>query len=96
MTDDNVARRPKRRKRGLDILDRAIHTFKPMQDGQPYLARIKGVSMIFEAPSPIAAKRLADDFRLIQSAKVRGDAFPEEHRERLKSAQRRAAERKAG
>lgn len=54
----------------VPILDLPIHTFLPMQKGQPCLALIDGCPMLFKAKTPFAAHRAADDWRKAEIAKV--------------------------
>ena len=54
------------------ILDLQIHTFAPMQDGQPYLAKIGRVGtmpMLFTGSSAIMAFAAADNWRRAEMAK---------------------------
>lgn len=77
--------------KGLDLLDRPISTWRPMQDGMPYLAKIRSFNMFFRGETAMKAMRAAKDFRLIEAHKLRGDdKFPDEHREALNAALERA------
>jgi hypothetical protein len=79
----------------VGILNRPIHTFAPMQDGQRFVAIIQGFPMHFRGDSAMQAKKLADDFRLVESLKVLGSKFPDELREKAEAAKVRTAARKA-
>jgi|GEM_PF-6860174 len=73
--------------KGLDLLDRPIFTWSPMQEGMPYLAKIRSFEMFFRGDTAMKAMRAANDFRLIEAHKLRGDdKFPDEHREALQAA----------
>lgn len=73
----------------IPFADLPIHTWMPMQDGQPYLAIIAHSSLIFKGPSPLAAHRAADEWRKAERA--------QENTQRRADAVRAAhAARKAG
>lgn len=76
-------------------LDREIHVWRPMKEGVPYVAMISGLSWVFKGPTAVRAKRAASDFRLIETHKILGVQFPEEHKEALAAAQQRKAEKDA-
>lgn len=61
------------------ITDLPIHTFKPQQDGQPWLAKIGSVStmpMLFSGASEMAAYGAAFKWRKEELAKVAARAKP--------------------
>ena len=53
-----------------DILDRPIYTFAPMQDGQRFVAMIHGLPMPHRGRTALAARRAANDWRLIEAHKM--------------------------
>ena len=79
-----------------DILDRPIFTYAPMQDGQRYVAIIRGFPAYFYGNTAVQARKLADDFRLSHALDVRGETnFPPELLEKARAAQERRKKRKA-
>lgn len=53
------------------ITDFPIHIWRPMKDGQPFLAMIGSLPMIFRAPTALGAKRAAEEWRLAEVEKER-------------------------
>lgn len=76
-----------------DILVRPIHTYAPMQEGQKFIAIIRGFPMYFTGDTAMQARKIADDFRLAQALKVRGSKFPEHLREKAEAATQRMNDR---
>lgn len=72
-----------------DILIRPIHTYAPMQEGKSFIAIISGFPMYFKGSTAIQARKIADDFRLVQSLKIRGSKFPDHLREKAEAAVKR-------
>lgn len=63
----------------VSIADLPIHTFRPQQDGQPWLAKIGNVStmpMLFTGPTEMAAYGAAFKWRKEELAKVAARAKP--------------------
>lgn len=84
---------PDTKPRKIDVLDAPIDVWKPMREGQPFLAVIRGLHMLFKAQTAMKAKKMADDFRLVEAVRTRGWAnIPEEHHERAKDAVKRSKE----
>lgn len=57
----------------VSIADLPIHTFAPMQDGQPFIAKIGDVStmpILFTGKSAMQAYAAADKWRRTEMAKV--------------------------
>jgi hypothetical protein len=72
----------------IAITEAPIHVFKPMSEGQPFLARIARLPMIFEAPTAIGAKKAAVRWVAEEHAK--------HERAKMRAAERASPRREAG
>jgi hypothetical protein len=77
------------------ILDRPIYTYKPMQEGQKYIAIIKSFNMVFRGDTAMQAKKIADDFRWEEVLRINRGKLTPEQVERGEAAKARNAARKA-
>ncbi|RMA42160.1 hypothetical protein D9R08_11995 [Rhodophyticola porphyridii] len=56
------------------LLDHPIRVCAPMRPDQPYLAQIKGLGFSFYAPTAMAAKRKAEEWRQAEYLKITSKA----------------------